>query len=144
MYKNLTFSKNKNIFKLIVVLLILLISIKQIDFFKKVYFILTKSYDIRMVNSYEHCGGESIGFLNYIKTSFNITHKVPIINFEISPNSSWFFNDLKKMTSNKVIFLNFNKKIENLDINVVRDYSFELDDYNVIYSSDNCYYLEKK
>jgi len=138
------FEIKKNLFKIILISIIFIILLKQIDFFKKVYFILTKSYDTRMVNSYEYCGGESIGFLNYIKTSFNITYKVPIINFEISPNSSWFFNDLKKMTSNKVIFLNFNKKIENLDSNVVRDYSFELDDYNVIYSSDSCYYLEKK
>jgi hypothetical protein len=125
----------KKVYKIIIILVILSISTKQTDFFKKSYFTLTRSYDYRLVNSYEFCGSESIGFLDYIKTSFNINYKVPIINFMDSANSSWYFANLKRNNNNKIIFLNYNKNTNSLK---------DLEAYKVIYKHNDCYYLEKK
>ena len=127
-------NKQKNIFKTTIIITLFLITIKQTDFLKKTYFTLTRSYDYRLVNSYEFCGKESIGFLDYIKTNFNINYKLPIINYTDSPNSSWYFDNLKKKNTNKIIFLNYNK-----DTNSSKD----LEDYKIIYKHNDCYYLEK-
>ena len=68
-FKNIKKIKfKKNYYKFFVILILTLILFKQIDFFKKVYFTLTRSYDSRLVSSYKFCGKESIGFLSYIKT----------------------------------------------------------------------------
>jgi hypothetical protein len=133
----MTLSKNKQkkMLKKIIIITLFLITIKQIDFFKKTYFTLTRAYDYRLVNSYEFCGKESIGFLDYIKTNFNINYKVPIINYTDSPNSSWYFANLKKKITNKIIFLNYNKNTNS---------SKDLEVHKVIYKHNDCYYLEKK
>ena len=125
----------KKYYKIILILTILLIVVKQTDFFKKLYFTITRSYEARLIKEYEFCGGESIGFLNNIKDQFNIDYQIPIINYADSPNSSWYFANLKKNITNKIIFLNYNK-----DTN----YSKDLEAYNVIYKHNDCYYLEKK
>jgi hypothetical protein len=128
----------KDYYNFFIILILTLILFKQIDFFKKVYFTLTRSYDTRLVSSYEFCGKESIGFLNYIKAKFNINFIVPIINFESSPNSSWYFSDLNKTSTNKIIFLNYDKY--NQDISI----SHDLEAYRIIYEYNKCYFLEKR
>jgi len=128
----------KDYYKFFIILILTLILFKQLDFFKKVYFTLTRSYDSRLVSNYEFCGKESIGFLSYIKTKFNINFMVPIINFESSPNSSWYFSHLSKKNTNKIIFLNYDKY--NQDISA----SHNLEAYRIIYKHNNCYFLEKR
>ena len=128
----------KDYYNFFIILILTLILFKQIDFFKKVYFTLTRSYDTRLVSSYEFCGKESIGFLNYIKAKFNINFIVPIINFQSSPNSSWYFSDLNKNSTNKIIFLNYDKY--NQDISILHD----LKAYRIIYKYNKCYFLEKR
>jgi len=128
----------ENYYKFFIILILILILFKQIDFFKKVYFTLTRSYDSRLVSNYEFCGKESIGFLSYIKTKFNINFIVPIINFENSPNSSWYFSDLNENNTNKIIFLNYDKHNEDISI------SHDLEAYRIIYKHNKCYFLEKR
>ena len=134
--------KKKKYYKIIIVLIALLITLKQIDFFKKLYFTLTRSYETRLIKEYEFCGSESIGFLNEVKKKFNINYRIPIINYEISPNSSWYFNSLKKIKTNKVIFLNYT--MQNKSFNHIKNskFSHDLNSYKILYEYNNCYFLE--
>ena len=135
--------KKKEVYKTIIITVILLISIKQLDFFKKTHFTLTRSYDTRLAASYEFCKRESIGFLSQVKRQFNIDHQIPIVNYEISPNSSWYFNDLKEIKTNKVIFLNYTMDNKDFDYEKNNKFSHDLKLYKIIHKSHNCYYLEK-
>jgi len=135
--------KKKNYYKIILILIVLLTILKQTDFFKKVYFTLTRSYETRLIKEYEFCGRESIGFLSQIKNDFNIDYKIPIINYEISPNSSWYFNNLKKIKTDKVIFLNYTMDNKDFDYKKNNKFSHNLKSYRIIYKYANCYFLEK-
>ena len=139
---NIKIYKKNNYYKVIIILVALLITLKQIDFFKKLYFTLTRSYETRLIKEYEFCGGESIGFLNQIKKNFNIYYKIPIINYEISPNSNWYFNNLKKIKTNKVIFLNYTMQNKSFTGNENNKFSHDLDSYKILYKYNNCYFLE--
>jgi hypothetical protein len=146
--------KKNNYIKIIILLIGTLIFLKQIDFFKKFYFLFTRPYEVRMEKNYKHCGQESIGFLKVIKNKYNIDYKIPIINFSDSPNSSWYYYDLKNKDTNKVIFLNYfmknsvNSRVplnnKNFDYNSNSNFSYYLKDYKILYQSLNCYLLEKK
>lgn len=134
--------KKKKYYKIIIVLIALLITLKQIDFFKKLYFTLTRSYETRLIKEYEFCGSESIGFLNEVKKKFNINYRIPIINYEISPNSSWYFNSLKKIKTNKVIFLNYTMQNKSFNHTKNSKFSPDLNSYKILYEYNNCYFLE--
>lgn len=137
------FEIKKNLFKIILIGIIFTILFKQIDFFKKVYFTLTRTHDQRLVNSYEYCGGESIGFLNYIKNNFKIKYQVPIINYDHAPNPRWYFSDLEIIKTNKVILLNH--EAHNITSDTEKDIKFpkDLNSYKIIYQHKDCYFLEK-
>ena len=125
-------------------LIIFLIICYQISFFKKVYFVITRDYEYRLNNTYEYCGHESVGYLIHLKKKFNINYKIPIINYGNSPNSSWYFNDLKIKETNKIIFLNYTMGNENFNYELNDEYSHNLNDYNILDNYNNCYLLEKK
>jgi len=134
--------KKKNYYKIIIILIALLITLKQIDFFKKLYFTLTRSHETRLVKEYEFCGLESIGFLNEIKKKFNINYRIPIINYDISPKSDWYFNNLKNIKTNKVIFLNYTMQNKSFNYKKNNKYSHDLNSYKILYKYNNCYFLE--
>ena len=75
---------------------------------------------------------------------FNINYKIPIINYGNSPNSSWYFNNLKIKETNKIIFLNYTMGNENFNYELNNEYSHNLNDYNILDNYENCYLLEKK
>ena len=125
-------------------LIIFLIICYQISFFKKVYFVITRDYEYRLNNTYEYCGHESVGYLIHLKKKFNINYKIPIINYGNSPNSCWYFNDLKIKETKKIIFLNYTMGNENFNYELNDEYSHNLNDYNILDNYNNCYLLEKK
>lgn len=133
----------KNYHKIIIILTIIIIILHQTNFFKKLYFTLTRSYEIRLIKEYKFCGRESIGFLSKIKKNFNINYKIPIINYESSPNSNWYFGDLKKIKTNKVIFLNYTMDNKNFDYKKNSKFSHSLNSYRILYQYNNCYLMEK-
>ena len=137
-------SNSKNFYsQLIIISFMILILFKQMNFFKNFYFTITRDYKTRLINNYEYCGQESIGFLFYIKNRFNITYKIPIINYGNSPNSSWYYNNLETTQTNKVIFLNYTKSDKNITYNNNSKFSHDLDSYKILYKDNNCYLLEK-
>jgi len=139
---NIRIIGKKNYNKIIIILTILLITLNQTNFFKKLYFTLNRSYETRLIKEYKFCGSESIGFLNNIKNQFSIDYKIPIINYETSPNSSWYLNDLKKIKTNKVIFLNYTMDNKNFDYKKNNKFSHDLNSYKILYKYNNCYFLE--
>lgn len=140
---NLFKIKKKQIFIIIIVLTLFLILVKQIDFFKKFYFTFTRSYESRLISSYEYCGHESIGFLADVKKKFNINYDLPIINYGNAPDSSWYFSNLQNKKTNKIIFLNYTLTNKNFNYNSKNSYSHRLEDYKILYKKNNCYLLEK-
>ena len=123
-------------------LIILLIIVKQTFFFRNAYFVIKFNYKERLLRQYEFCGYESVGFLNYIRNKYNLSEKIPIINFGNSPNSSWFYSDLKSNYDNKrAILLNYGWN-QNIFPDLYNDYS--LQKYKIIEKIDYCYYVIKK
>ena len=125
--------------KVIILTVLILIMFFQMNLFKKIYFVFTRDYETRLVNSYEYCGKESIGFLSDVKKRFQIDYRIPIVNYTSSPNSSWYYNNLKDMKNKKVIFLNYDS-----DYKVNTKYSQNLRDYKILYQYNNCYLLDIK
>tara|TARA_X000000950_G_scaffold260469_1_gene329856 strand:- start:413 stop:847 length:435 start_codon:yes stop_codon:yes gene_type:complete len=144
MFINVKNLKKKKLLTYSIGLIILLIILYQISFFKKVYFLITRDYDSRLYNTYEYCGQESVGYLINLKKKFNINYKIPIINYGNSPNSSWYFYDLKIKETNRVIFLNYSMGNENFNYELNDEHSHNLNDYNILDNYENCYLLEKK
>jgi hypothetical protein len=132
----------KNYYKVILIFIVTLIFFKQIGFFKKLYFVATRDHEARLVSNYDHCGRESIGFLSHIKKKFDLTYKIPIINYESSPNSSWYYADLKTIETNKVIFLNYTANNKNFNYEFNNKFSHNLDNYKILEKNHNCYLLE--
>ena len=136
--------KKKKLLIYSVGLIIFLIICYQISFFKKVYFVITRDYDYRLNNTYDYCGYESVGYLIHLKKKFNINYKIPIVNYGNSPNSSWYFYDLRTKETNRVIFLNYTTGNGNFNYELNDEYSHNLNDYNILDNYENCYLLEKK
>ena len=85
-----------------------------------------------------------MGFLNYIRNKYNLSEKIPIINFGNSPNPSWFYSDLKSNYDNnnkRAILLNYGWN-QNIFPDLYNDYS--LQKYKIIEKIDYCYYVIKK
>ena len=142
--KILGIKSNMNFYQIIIIFIITLILFKQIDFFKKLFFVATRDHDTRIVNSYDHCERESIGFLSHIKKKFALVYKIPIINYDTSPNSSWYYADLETGKTNKVIFLNYKVNNKNFNYDLSDEFSHNLDDYKILEKNHNCYFLELK
>jgi acid phosphatase class B len=131
--------KKKDYLKVMILTVLIIIMFSQMNLFKKIYFVFTRDYETRLVNSYEYCGKESIGFLSDVKKNFQIDYRIPIVNYTSSPNSSWYYNNLKNIKNKKVIFLNYDS-----DYKVNTKYSQNLRDYKILLQYNNCYLLDIK
>ena len=131
--------KKKDYLKIMILTVLILIMFFQMNLIKKIYFVFTRDYETRLVNSYEYCGKESIGFLSDVKKRFQIDYRIPIVNYTSSPNSSWYYNNLKDIKNKKVIFLNYDS-----DYKVKTKYSQNLSDYKILLQYKDCYLLDIK
>ena len=122
------------IFKNLIFILIIIVIFYSFNSAKNAYLIIKNDHNQRLVNSYEFCKNESIGFLNYIKEKYKINNYITIKNFFISPDPSWFFlnSRLNKIDSNKTILLGYN---ENQKINFKNKEGY--------YLSEDIKYLKK-
>jgi hypothetical protein len=124
------------------IVFIFLIIAKQNSFFKNAYFVFKFSYKERLLNQYNFCGYESLGFLDYIKQKYNLSQKIPIINFGNSPNPSWFYADLKdSKDSDKAIFLSYGRNQERFS-QLYNLYNFNK--YKIIEKFESCYYVVRR
>ncbi len=134
--------KNK-IFKTLVLVAVSIILIKNIDVFKKTYFLLTKNYDQRFIDAYNRyyfsgfCSKQAHGYIRYIKTKYKNKISPKIINLEKSRRIPYwiFYNASEKiLDENKLILLNYEEKHSSL-----------IENFSIIDNFRNkCLYLEKK
>lgn len=77
--------------------------------FRNGFFILRDNYEVRFHKNYKFCDESGLGFLKFINNNYEVDENVEIKNFQIAPDSRWFFykgnNKLKK--SNQLILLNY-------------------------------------
>ena len=117
--------------KILIILLfffLLLILALQTNLFKNVKLIFINS-DIRIVNQYGYCGGESIGYLKYLKKKYKFQSNPKIINFIHTPQVKWaIYNPKNYKKSNYTIILNYPGKIFYKNLIFLRDNYFEIQD----------------
>lgn len=133
----------KNKTYLFLILCLLSILLMDNNFFKKSFFIITKSYDERFISAYTknqfsgYCSKEAHGYIKFIKYKFTIKNPPTIINYSDKRVKIpyWIFTkNKKKINDNEVILLNFrdNKK-------------FNFNDYIIKDNFNNqCFYLVRK
>ena len=96
------------------IILITFLIIQNFSVAKNIFLIYKNKYDARLVNSYDYCRNESIGFLSYIKNKHQIKNSIKINNYFISPDPSWFFYkaNSKNIIKDKMVLLGFEKNLE--------------------------------
>tara|TARA_Y100000389_G_scaffold168335_1_gene173948 strand:- start:12113 stop:12823 length:711 start_codon:yes stop_codon:yes gene_type:complete len=120
--KNFLFKLNK---KNVIFVVLLILVFNLFNFPQNIFFLVKDNYKKRLSNSYEYCGSESIGFLNYIKNNYKDYKDFEIINYFQSPNPHWFYkNFTKKAKGNFKILLGYNNDeiyLESRDTNFVSE-----------------------
>lgn len=120
--------------KNLIFIFIIIVIFHNFNSTRNFYTIIKKEYNERLVNSYEFCRNESIGFLDYIKKKYKINNSIVIKNFFISPDPSWFFlnTQLNQKVSDKIILLGYNEN-RKIDFKNEEDY----------FQSEDIKYLKK-
>src|SRR6056300_1945038 len=118
----------KKIFVILLFFFLFFILALQTNLFKNIKLIFTNS-DIRIVNQYGYCGGESIGYLKYLKKNYKFVSNPEIINYIHTPQVKWaIYNPKNYKKSNYAIILNYPGKTFNKNLVFIRDNYFEIKD----------------
>ena len=83
-------------FNFLLILICLFFLMNKTDFIKDFYKVIKFNEPSRIVDRYGFCGGESIGYLKYLKKKFNFKSNPKIINFIHTPPTNWSIYDSKK------------------------------------------------
>ena len=122
----------KKIFYIIFYIVVLFIY----DSFTNTYIVLRENYSYRLTKNAGFCDGQGYGFFKFILKNYsNKQNNITTLNFNDMPSpSSYFFDYKKKDSINEIILIGAkkNKLIEYLK-----------DDFKIIYSEDDCFYLKK-
>jgi hypothetical protein len=147
-------SKNKYAIHYISIIIFLFaIFVISNSFPQKLNNIVKKNYQLRMIEVYGYCSGDSYGFLQMLKNKYNLEKNPTIINYKVLPNSIWaIYSPSKKFNVNPKIFLNYPESLElvlfpnnnNIFINKsdiqfssgITSISFELTERNIQLDSD--------
>ena len=133
-YKN-KFSINLYFFATLIILILFL---KSIDFFKKIYSINYEDHELRQQQAYDFCEDSGTGYIFYIKKNFNLKNIPDIKNFHRTPNQNWIFYASKKQFNKdeKIILFNLDENNQS---------KFNLSDYKILDNFKNdCLFVKKK
>ena len=83
-------------FNFLLILICLFFLMNKTDFIKDFYKVIKFNEPSRIVDRYGFCGGESVGYLKYLKKKFNFKSNPKIINFIHTPPTNWSIYDSKK------------------------------------------------
>lgn len=102
----------------------------------------------RIENIYGYCGGESIGYLKFIKKEFKLDTNPEIINFVHTPPNLWSIYEakFKNLKSDKKIILNYPGKKIQVDLFSLGNNIFEFKDpyyFSTITNNINKIYSKK-
>lgn len=142
------FSKKKLINKLdnrltILIILLIIFFFNSTNFFKNFVKVTKKNYDERIIETYGFCGGESIGFLKYLKNKYKFNENPKIINYEHTPQVYWSIVNTKNINAiaKEKILLNYPGKQLNINLEKINDNLFEFLD--LFFFSNNFDKLDK-
>lgn len=137
--------KNEVVF-IVIILLCLIFLFHNLNLFKKTYFTISRDYETRMTDIHGFCSLESFGFINFIQKKYNFKQKPMVINFEDVPNKSWAFLKFyknQKIDKNYIVILNYQGDILKKE-NFQKKHNFNIEDYNLLEKSKNCYLFKIK
>ena len=128
----------------LLILFLTILFIEKFQIHKKIYILLTKDPEKRLVDQQGYCGGESVGFIKYIYKKYDFKFIPMIINFDNKvPDSYWsIFKFDKKIRMNVfmnydyIILLNYNYDDMNKSI---KNKNFNLNNYKIIENYKNCF-----
>jgi hypothetical protein len=134
--------KKFNINRYIFIFLISLSTLISFHFFKNLYEISYKNYNIRMEIMHGDCGGTSYSFLKYIKKNFQFNDNPAVYSEKNIPPSQnvWLYDSQKKILPNKVVLLNYGQSLKR--VVATNGYKINLENYKLLYKRANCYLLE--
>lgn len=142
--------KLKRFFKIKFILLffILFTFLFKINPIKNLSEIINYKLSERLENIYGYCGGESIGYLKYIKKNFILKANPEIINFIHTPPNLWPIYEAKfnNYKSDRKIVLNYPGKKIQIDLTSLGNNVFEFKDpyyFSTISSNINKIYSKK-
>ena len=142
--------KLKKSFKinLIILFFILLVFLYKINPTKNFSEIINNKLSKRLENVYGYCGGESVGYLKYIKKKFKLNAHPKIINFIHTPPNLWSIYEAKfnNYKSNKKIILNYPGEKIQVDLVSLGNNIFEFKDpyyFSTISNNINKIYSKK-
>ena len=129
---------------LLLILLLTILFIENSQIHKKIFILLTKDPEKRLVDQNGYCGGESVGFIKYLYKKYDFKSIPMIINFDNKvPDNYWsIFKYDKNIRQN--IFKNYDYIILlNYDYVEMRksfkNKNFNLDNYKIIENSKSCF-----
>ena len=135
-------------FKFVLLFLILFSFLYKINPIKNFSEIISYKLPKRLENIYGYCGGESIGYLKYIKKEFKLNANPEIINFDHTPPNLWSIYEAKfnNYKSDKKIVLNYPGKKIQVNLASLGDNIFEFKDpyyFSTISNNINKIYSKK-
>tara|TARA_Y100000816_G_C25996114_1_gene520353 strand:+ start:212 stop:652 length:441 start_codon:yes stop_codon:yes gene_type:complete len=121
-FKKLQILAKKQIVNYTLLALIFFILCQEFNLFRNTYYLLTKSYNERLVSAYKNnifsgfCKKSSIGYLIYLKNNypkkFNNNQLPEIINNFNGRKNYWIFENVNaKINSKRKIILNFKNDV---------------------------------
>ena len=122
-----------NLFKLkkiniLLILICLFVLMNKTNFIKDLSKVLKFDEPTRIVKRYGFCGGESIGYLRYLKEKFNFKSNPKIINFIHTPATNWSIYDTRYNNSNNdsEILINYPGAEINIDLPIYENEFYKL------------------
>tara|TARA_B100000575_G_C23089866_1_gene628298 strand:- start:140 stop:862 length:723 start_codon:yes stop_codon:yes gene_type:complete len=119
-------------FNILLILICLSVLMNKTDFIKDLNNVLRFDEPSRIVNRYGFCGGESIGYLRYLKENFNFKSNPKIINFIHTPPTNWSIYDTNKknLKNDFIILINYPGKEIDINLPLHQNQFFKLNKNN--------------
>lgn len=136
--KKIIFLKKIKISYLIFFLLIIIFVLKT-NFLRNLLDVLKYSENDRVEKIYGYCGGQSIGYLRYLKKKYKIETNPMILNYSHTPPVKWSIYETSSLNNNKdqIIILNY-PPLE-VDLSLANDLSRWIE---LVHYKDNLYELK--
>lgn len=120
---------NKKIFLNLLIFFFFIILLFKTNFIKNIISVYNLDENDRITKTYGYCGGESIGYLKYLKKEFNFKSNPKIINFIHTPPINWsIYNPKKYKKSDYLIVLNYPGKIFEKELVYLKENFYEIKD----------------
>ena len=106
------------------------------DGFTNTYIVIRENYEKRMLNLAGFCNNQGYGFYKKTIEKFsNDSPNIDVLNYNNFPTPKGYFFNYQKNYSNKNQIILIGAKEENIN-------QFLTDNFRVVYSEDNCFFLK--